>query len=370
LDEVVNMFNNRFKGKKVLITGNTGFKGSWLSLWLINLGAKVYGISKDIPSIPSLFQELNLDSTSEHYYEDIRKFEKVRSLIDQIGPDYIFHMAAQPIVGESYKDPLETLSSNIMGTANVLESLRTVDKKCVCIIITSDKCYENVEQVWGYKEDDNLGGNDIYSCSKASAEIVVNSYFKSFFENSEKIRICSVRAGNVIGGGDWAKYRVVPDCMRAWKEKQSVTIRNPNSTRPWQHVLEPLSGYLHLADLLTDNEELNGESFNFGPISINNKTVKELLVGLSSYWELENDAFILEKNSQQFHEAGLLQLNCDKALHYLDWTPNLLFEDLIEFTSKWYYKYYKNGKDTLEFTSNQINEFQDKARKKNFVWTK
>jgi CDP-glucose 4,6-dehydratase len=366
---MVDMFKNRFKGKKVLITGNTGFKGSWLSLWLINLGAKVYGVSKDIPSNPALFDELKLDAISNHYYEDVRDFEKLKSLICSIEPDYIFHMAAQPIVVDSYLNPLETLSSNIMGTANILESLRVINKKCVCVIITSDKCYENVEQVWGYKENDKLGGKDIYSCSKASAEIVVNSYYNSFFKNSTNIRIATARAGNVIGGGDWAKYRIVPDCIRAWKDNDIVSIRNPESTRPWQHVLEPLSGYLHLASLLGEDIRLNGESFNFGPLSINNKTVEELLVGLSSYWDLKANAFEVEKSNLDFHEAGLLQLNCDKSLHYLDWNPNLSFNDLVEFTSEWYYNYYVDKKDIFDFTLNQINEFQNKAKTKNYVWT-
>ena len=242
--------------------------------------SKVYGISKDIPSTPSLFKELKLENISEHYFEDIRNFNKLKLLIKKIEPDFIFHMAAQPIVGDSYLNPIDTLSSNIMGTANILESIRVLNNKCICLIITSDKCYENVEQVWGYKEDDRLGGQDIYNGSKASAEIVFYYYFNSFFKNLPNIRLSTVRAGNVIGGGDWAKFRIVPDCVKAWKDNKSVIIRNPNSTRPWQHVLEPLSGYLHLASRLKSNEILNGQSFNFGPLSMNNKTVKELLIGI------------------------------------------------------------------------------------------
>ena len=364
------MFNNSFKGKKVLITGNTGFKGSWLSLWLMNLGAKVYGISKDIPTNPSLFKVLKLENLTDHYYEDIRDLEKVKSLINKIEPDFIFHMAAQPIVGDSYLNPLETLSSNVMGTAHILESLRFLNNKCICIIITSDKCYENIEQVWGYKENDRLGGKDIYSGSKASAEIVFYSYFNSFFKSLPNIRLCSVRAGNVIGGGDWAKFRIVPDCVKAWKDNDSVIIRNPKSTRPWQHVLEPLSGYLHLASELKSNEILNGKSFNFGPQSVNNKTVKELLLGLSSFWDLKISPYKIEKSDSQFHEAGLLQLNCDKSLYYLNWLPNLSFNELVKYTSEWYYNYYVSKENIFDFTCNQIKDFEMKAKDKNYLWTK
>jgi len=280
------MFKNIYKNKKVLITGNTGFKGSWLTMWLMKLGAKVYGVSKDIPTKPSLFEELNLSDKVIHYENDIRDSESIKKIINEINPDFLFHMAAQPLVSVSYEDPIQTISSNVLGTANILDALKTVNKKCSAIIITSDKCYNNVEWSWGYKETDELGGKDIYSGSKGAAELIIRSYYYSFFSsNDSNIRIGTTRAGNVIGGGDWAKDRIVPDCMKAWSDDSKVEIRSPNATRPWQHVLEPLSGYLSFGQNLYNNKKLNGESFNFGPSSIHNYSVQRIIKDLSGYWE-------------------------------------------------------------------------------------
>lgn len=366
------MFGNIYKNKKVLITGNTGFKGSWLSTWLIKLGADVYGVSKDIPTSPSMFKVLNLEQKTSYFREDIRNYSKLKGIIEKIKPDFLFHMAAQPIVVTSYKDPLDTISTNVMGTTNVLEALRVLNNKCTAIIITSDKCYDNVEWVWGYKETDKLGGKDIYSGSKGAAELVIKSYYHSFFKDTNKsnVRIASVRAGNVIGGGDWADYRIVPDCIRAWIKGESVEIRSPKATRPWQHVLEPLSGYLTIAKALYYNLSLNGESFNFGPHAEYSKTVMELLEDISKYWNLKQKPSYLSNKISEFHEAGLLKLNCDKALFHLKWIPTLDYKKLIEFTSTWYYNYYNSEKDMLEYTMKQITEFEKIAISKNIPWTK
>jgi CDP-glucose 4,6-dehydratase len=366
------MFKNSFKDKKVLITGNTGFKGSWLSTWLIGLGAKVYGLSKDIPTKPSMFEVLHLEEKMTHFFEDVRNEKAVLKIVESVKPDFVFHMAAQPIVVTSYKEPVDTISTNVMGTTNILEALRKVNHKCVAIIITSDKCYDNVEWVWGYKETDALGGKDIYSGSKGAAEIIFKSYYHSYFKNTDNsnVRVASVRAGNVIGGGDWAAFRIVPDCIQAWTNGESVEIRSPEATRPWQHVLEPLSGYLAIANHLSIDVKLNGESFNFGPHAEYSKTVKGLLDDLSKYWELDQSPSFLSKETSDFHEAGLLKLNCDKALFYLKWLPTLDYNKLIEFTSSWYFNFYNSEVNMLEYTLKQINEFQNIAVLKGIEWTK
>ncbi len=366
------MFGNTFKNKKVLITGNTGFKGSWLSTWLLSLQADVYGISKDVPTEPSMFRVLNLNDKITHFTEDVRNYSAIETIIKKIKPDFLFHMAAQPIVVTSYLEPVDTIATNVMGTTNILEALREINHKCTAVIITSDKCYDNVEWVWGYKETDALGGKDIYSGSKGAAELICKSYYHSFFKNTEKsnIRVVTVRAGNVIGGGDWANYRIVPDCIRAWVKGESVEIRSPKATRPWQHVLEPLSGYLNTALALDRDISLNGESFNFGPHSKYTKTVKDLLEDLNKYWNLKQEPSYLSRITSEFHEAGLLKLNCDKALFHLKWMPTLDYDKLIEFTSTWYYNYYNSNKNMLEFTMNQIKEYEKIAILKEIAWTK
>ena len=366
------VFNDIFRNKKVLITGNTGFKGSWLSCWLIELGADVYGISNNIPTTPSMFDKLKLEQIITHFNSDIRNYESLHKIIDEIKPDFLFHMAAQAIVSSSYKSPLDTITTNVLGTANILEVLKELNQKCSAVIITSDKCYDNVEWVWGYKETDSVGGQDIYSGSKGAAELIFKSYYHSFFKNTEKsnVSVVSVRAGNVIGGGDWADDRIVPDCIRAWTNGQSVEIRSPKATRPWQHVLEPLSGYLNIAQALFEDINYNGESFNFGPSAEYNKTVKELLDDLSNNWKLPQESSFLSEKTSEFHEAGLLKLNCDKALFYLKWLPALDYNKLIEFTSKWYYNFYNTQNDMYKFTNSQIKEYEEIAFKNNLEWTK
>jgi CDP-glucose 4,6-dehydratase len=363
------MFNKSFQNKKVLVTGHTGFKGSWMTAWLLHLGADVYGISKDIPTQPSMFEKLELENKIGHFIEDIRNYSGLKNIISDINPDFIFHMAAQPIVATSYTDPLDTITSNVLGTTHILESLRELALECSVVIITSDKCYDNVEWCWGYKETDTLGGKDIYSGSKAAAEILYKSYFHSFFKDKSNIRIATVRAGNVIGGGDWADFRIVPDCIKAWVKHESVEIRSPKATRPWQHVLEPLSGYLNVASALANGEVENGSSYNFGPRSEYSTTVKELLDDLSIHWQLDQKPSFLSSNISEFHEAGLLKLNCDKALFDLKWSPTLDYKKLIEFTSKWYYLYYHESIDMLNFTMAQIKEYESIALEKSIPWT-
>ena len=365
------MFLNLYKNKKVLITGHTGFKGSWLTTWLVKLGANVVGVSNEIPTYPSMFEELKLKDQIKHYEADIRDLVKIREIITNENPEFLFHLAAQAIVSKSYDNPMDTISSNVMGTTNLLETLRISNRQCIAIIITSDKVYDNVEQPWGYKENDPMGGKDIYSGSKGAAELIFKSYYNSFFKLAESnVRLAVARAGNVIGGGDWAKDRIVVDCMKAWSEKNSVEIRSPEATRPWQHVLEPLSGYLNLGQKIYNDKNFNGEAFNFGPRAEQNQTVKQLLEDLSKYWNFENvdDAFRITDNIP-FHEAGLLKLNCDKALLYLKWQANMGYNDTIKFTSEWYYDFYNSEKNILDKTISQISEYENIAKEKGLIWT-
>jgi CDP-glucose 4,6-dehydratase len=365
------LFGGIYAGKKVLVTGNTGFKGSWLTVWLLQMGAKVYGISKDVPTSPSLFESLKLRERITYFEEDVRDTEAMRRRIDEVQPDFIFHLAAQPIVSYSYENPLETISTNVVGTANVLEALRVLNRPCTAVIITSDKCYDNVEWIWGYKETDALGGKDVYSGSKGAAELVCKSYYHSFFsKETSNVRIVTARAGNVVGGGDWALDRIVPDCMRAWSEGKIVEIRSPQATRPWQHVLEPLSGYLLLGQALHGDAQLNGESFNFGPKSEHNHTVQKLLTDLSKRWYFTtvSSAYKITGNIT-FHEAGLLKLNCDKALSRLHWTSTLDYDTLIDFIGDWYYKFYRESQDMFAFTTQQIEIYEERAKQLKQAWT-
>lgn len=366
------MFNDVFRNKHVIVTGHTGFKGAWLTVWLHHLGAQVTGISKDIPTKPSLFSELNLAEKIDHRIADICDTQHIQQIFKEVRPDFVFHLAAQPIVSVSYDDPLMTFQSNVMGTASILEALRFLDHPCNAVMITSDKSYDNVEWVWGYRENDALGGKDPYSASKGAAELVIKSYYHSFFKKPEsKIKIVSVRAGNVVGGGDWAVSRIVPDCVRAWSQGEKVKVRNPNSTRPWLHVLEPLSGYLRSAQILAESpEKINGEPFNFGPNSDQNHTVLELLKAISQHWDFkeEGEHFVIDQDPS-FHEAGLLKLNYDKALFCLKWKPTLDFAGIARFTGEWYSTYYNHRPDDLyEYTTKQIEEYASIAKEKNLHW--
>ena len=353
-----------FKNKKVIVTGHTGFKGSWLVTWLNLLGSQVIGISNGVPSNPSHYQAASLDSISDDIRKDIRDTDALKDIFKKIKPDFVFHLAAQALVRPSYNNPLETLSINSLGTASVLESLKEIDNPVVAIMITSDKVYRNNEWEWGYRETDKIGGSDPYSASKGMAELLISSYFRSFYcETNSNKKIAIARAGNVIGGGDWAIDRVVPDCVKAWAVGEVVEIRNPYSTRPWQHVLEPLSGYLSLGADLYSSSKNNGEAFNFGPISKQNYPVSELIVEMSKYWKKVKWSGA-EDIQEEFHEAGLLKLNCDKALAQLNWMPTLTFEETVRFTVDWYKNYYENIYENLfEFTVLQIEEYTNLATK-------
>lgn len=364
------MFNSIYKHKKVLVTGHTGFKGSWLSLWLHSLGAEVHGLSNGIPTKPSMFQELTLERITTHHLCDVREYRDVKELVGNIQPDFIFHLAAQPIVGMSYTDPVGTITTNALGTVHILEAAKELRKDCSLVLITSDKCYENVEWLYGYREIDRLGGKDIYSASKAAAEILIHSYFHSFIKHKANLRMASVRAGNVIGGGDWAEKRLVPDCVRAWACGESVVIRSPASTRPWQHVLEPLSGYLLTGQHLHESPALNGEAFNFGPPSDQVFSVKELLMAIGNYWGLESGKDWVKIEEGNFHEAGLLKLSCEKANMNLKWWPVLTFQQTASFTANWYREFYRGNKDMLAITEKQINDYVATAAAKELEWTK
>ena len=342
-----------------------------MTKWLVNLGAQVVGISNKIPTNPSMFEILGLEKNIKHLIIDIRNFNDLSKVISKEKPHFVFHLAAQAIVSTSYNDPLQTISSNVIGTTNLLEALRISNNECTAIIITSDKVYNNKEQIWGYKENDQIGGNDIYSGSKGAAELVIKSYYHSFFKlDYSNIRLAVARAGNVIGGGDWAKDRIVVDAILAWNRGEKVEIRSPKSTRPWQHVLEPLSGYLNLGMWLNKSKNFNGECFNFGPNSEDNKNVKELLNDLSKYWHLKKgiETTVVNEN-KVFQESTLLKLNCEKSQALLNWRSSLDYSDTIKFISDWYAAYYKKNADMNEITINQILDYQKIAKSKFLEWT-
>ena len=365
------MFNNIYENKKVLVTGHTGFKGGWLSLWLKMMGAQVYGISNEIYQEPSLFEVAKVESQMQSHIADIRDLEKMKQIIGDIQPDFVFHLAAQPIVKLAFEQPIDTFTTNIIGTANILEALRVLDRPCIAVMITSDKCYDNVEWVWGYKETDHLGGKDPYSASKGAAELMIKTYFHSYFKKDEKIKMASVRAGNVIGGGDWAANRIVPDCFRAWANDEKVVIRSPDATRPWQHVLEPLSGYLRTGQLLARPEKasVNGEAYNFGPPTDQNYTVLDLLKQLAVNWDETNND-ILQLEPSNFPESGLLKLNIDKALYDMQWIPTLNFKETAAFTCDWYKAYYQlKQEDMLDYTIKQIGDYISVAKQKELSWS-
>ena len=361
-------FHNKFSNKKVIVTGHTGFKGSWLTAWLQLLGAKVFGLALDIPSKPSHFKVANLANGMTDLRVDLKDKDLIKKKFLQIQPDFVFHLAAQPLVSVAYQNPVVTWQTNVFGTLHVLEALRGLKNSCAAVIITSDKCYNNLEIKRGYAETDILGGKDPYSASKAAAEILIRSHVMSFFsKENDRIRIASARAGNVIGGGDWSHDRVIPDCVRSWSLNKSVKIRNPNSTRPWQHVLEAISGYLCLAALLYDKPKLHGEPFNFGPYEKKDHSVLELVKEMSIHWPNVkwNDA---SKDNQQFHESQLLKLNCKKAYKSLNWKAVLNFNEMVEFVAVWYQSYYKKNKDIKKLTYDQIIKYQNIASKRKLKW--
>jgi len=358
-----------FKNKKIIVTGHTGFKGSWLTAWLKQLGGDVMGISLKPSTRPSHFEVAQIKRGIKDVRLDIRNRKKIEDKILSFKPDFIFHLAAQALVGLSYKNSPLTWETNVMGTLNILESLKKLKKKCNVIIITSDKCYFNRETHKGYKETDILGGKDPYSASKASAEIMIRSYIYSFFQNQKNIRIATARAGNVIGGGDWSDKRVIPDCIKSWSKNKTAKLRNPNSTRPWQHVLEAVGGYLCLAINLKLNKKIHGESFNFGPSLSKEYSVLELVKSMSGQWKNTRWKKI-SKSNNNFFESGLLRLNCNKAKKYLGFKTVLKFEELTSMVIDWYKNYYSNKKNSPRFTFNQIKKYQSLAFKRGLKWTK
>lgn len=361
------MFDS-FIGKTVLITGHTGFKGSWLTAWLEQLGAHVVGIALDPLTEPSHFVAARLADCITDLRINVQDRTAVEDAIVSAQPDFVFHLAAQALVRRSYDDPLETWQTNVLGTLHVLEALRKLDKPCAAVIITSDKCYDNVEWVWGYRETDTMGGTDPYSASKGAAELAIRSHIKSYFPKAtSKVRIASARAGNVIGGGDWADDRIVPDCVKAWSSDNFVELRNPYSTRPWQHVLEPLSGYLSLAVALSNCSELHGEPFNFGPQAQQNHSVLELVQKMALHWEQVRWLDVSGKVAGPY-ESGLLKLNCDKSLHYLHWHAVMDFNDTVRMTAEWYRAYYQQPEQIKAITETQIAAYTVIAKKHGLEW--
>jgi CDP-glucose 4,6-dehydratase len=367
------MFRDAFQNKTVWLSGHTGFKGSWLAHWLLELGATVRGFSLPPATKPALFDQLGLARRLHHEIGDLRDAEAVQKSIAAAKPDFVLHLAAQPIVRLSYARPLETYATNVMGTVHVLEALRGLDQPCAAVFITTDKCYENREWVYGYREEDPLGGHDPYSSSKAAAEIAIASFRRSFFQN-HPVKLASARAGNVIGGGDWAPDRIVPDCVRALQKGRAIPVRNKTATRPWQHVLEPLSGYLWLAASI---QQAAGNSqlailnslcgaFNFGPGHDANRTVNELLDVVLKHWPGNWED---KSDPKAVHEAHLLQLATDKAHALLGWSPAWKFSDAVEQTIKWYRASADGSAASVrKLTSTQIAAYASAARAAGAPW--
>ena len=346
---------HNFKNTKILITGHTGLKGSWLSLWLSHLGANVYGISNNFKTNQTNIKNFKMKKIVKNFNIDIRNFRKLNKIITKIKPDFIFHFAAQSLVGTSYKKPIYNFETNFNGTLNLLEVLRLSNFNCVSIVITSDKSYRNFEIKRGYVENDILGGDDPYSASKASAEFAINSYFKSFLQYKKNIRIAVCRAGNVIGGGDWSDDRLIPDIMKSIYRNKKVKLRNQNSTRPWQHVLDVLNGYLILANKLKKEKKFNGHAFNFGPPKNSNYRVLDVVREIRKNWNKLEWQF----SKRTYHESTLLKLNSNKSLKLLKWENKLKFKELIKLVTDWYKCLYEK-KDIYNFSINQIKYFEKK----------
>jgi len=363
LKNISELFNAIYKNKKVLITGHTGFKGSWLAFWLNEMCADVIGYSLPPPTCPNHFDLLKIPITS--IIGDICDDNKLYETFETYKPEIVFHMAAQPLVRLSYEQPKKTFESNVIGTVNVFEACRkTVSVKAI-INVTSDKCYENKEWIWGYRENDPMGGNDPYSASKGCAELITNAYRQSFFNaKKQNTLLASVRSGNVIGGGDWAEDRLVPDIMRAVNQNKKVVIRNPNATRPWQHVLEPLSGYLFLGQKLLQKDISFADAWNFGPSNEASITVEKVIHYMNGFWNVIN----YEKHSSinQPHEANLLALDCSKSNIRLGWKG--VWDSLVTFerTTNWYKNYYQSGKIS---TRDDLMDYIRDAKNKQMGWT-
>ncbi len=354
------MQNNFWQGKRVFLTGHTGFKGSWISLWLLKLGAKVCGYALKPPTNPSLFAICKLDKEMQSICADVRDYEKLLKAMQDFAPDIVIHMAAQPLVRESYKIPIETYTTNVMGSVHLLEAVRHTHSVRSIVNVTTDKCYENKEWQWGYRENEPLGGYDPYSSSKACSELVTSSYRQSFF-NKEKynidhnVALASARAGNVIGGGDWAKDRLIPDILNSISQNEIVYIRNPLAIRPWQHVLEPLGGYLLLAEKLY-NDVSFAEGWNFGPEDNDAKSVEFIVQRLCSLWGA-GASYELD-NSYKVHEANYLKLDISKARNTLSWQPKWRLDTALEKIVSWH-KAYMLGEDMQKVCLEQIDQIDN-----------
>lgn len=355
-----NLFNNVYKDKVCLITGHTGFKGSWLAYWLTKMGAKVVGYSLHPQTSPSHFELLQNSYVS--IIGDIRDGKKLLGVFEEYQPEIVFHLAAQALVKYSYDNPVETFETNVTGTVNVFEACRQTKSVKAIVNVTSDKCYENKEWIWGYRENDPMGGHDPYSASKGCAELVTSSYQKSFFNKGDKL-LASGRAGNVIGGGDWALDRLIPDIVKSASEGSAVKIRNPYATRPWQHVLEPLSGYLMLGWKLYEGDKSYAEGWNFGPELENNVTVEEIIQKVEKYWD--KIQYKINQNSDDHHEANLLMLDCSKANKIMKWSPIWDLETTINKTINWYKEFYENQELNTE---RDISDYVNMAKSKSLIW--
>lgn len=344
-----------WKNKRVFITGHTGFKGSWLSLWLQKMGSKVKGYALEPPTTPSLFLEAKVDLDMESFIGDIRDLDKLKKEMTSFNPDVLIHMAAQPLVRLSYNQPIETYTTNVIGTVNVLEAARYCDNLKSIVSVTTDKCYENKEWVWGYREDEPMGGHDPYSSSKGCAELVTSAYRRSYFQSTNSASVASARAGNVIGGGDWAEDRLIPDILRAFETNTKVVIRNPLSTRPWQHVLEPLSGYLVLAEKLYQTGDAFAEAWNFGPKEESSKSVNWILDKMVLNWGQGASWVLDEKNNP--HEAGFLKLDCSKAASKLQWKPKWNLDHTLELIIKWH-QGWLSGSSAKELCLDDIESYE------------
>lgn len=365
------MFRGIFKNKKVFVTGHTGFQGSWLSLWLKLLGSKVIGYSLEPPTEPALFDILGLENEITHIIGDVRNDSFLQSCMTKYKPDIVFHLAAQPLVRISYQKPVDTFQVNVLGTVNVLESIRNAPSVKAGVIITSDKCYDNKEWDFAYRENDPLGGHDPYSASKGAAEIVTSSYNRSFFDLKDKVKvgIATIRAGNTIGGGDWGQDRIIPDCMRSLFLKKPIKVRNPNAVRPWQHVLEPISGMLLLGQKMFEKPQLYNEAWNFGPNISASLNVKELVKKIIKEWKNAVKWHDLSKKSENaFHEANYLRLDSTKASTLLGWQAVYSIDDAIKETTSWYWNYLQKN-DMKEFTKSQIERYVKKANSKKVIWS-
>ncbi|NVJ91764.1 MAG: CDP-glucose 4,6-dehydratase [Methylocystaceae bacterium] len=348
-----------FQGKRILVTGSTGFKGSWLCEWLLNIGAEVSGFALKPKPYALLFEQLDLQNRIDQHYGDIRDAETVLSVFNKTKPEVVIHLAAQALVRDSYKNPKETFDTNIAGGVNLLEAIRMSNDVRALVFITSDKCYYNKEWEWGYRENDELGGKDPYSASKAAAEIVFTAYQESYFRVRKDFAAATTRAGNVIGGGDWSKDRIVPDCIRSLISGDDIILRNPQSTRPWQHVLEPLSGYLSVAKALLDNAPGSASAWNFGPDPENVRPVRELAEKAIQIWGTGNLRDEIDPNA--LHEANLLMLANEKAKSILGWRARWNFDHAIEQTVLWYKKVNK-GTSPIEVTRSQIKDYMQEMK--------